>query len=526
LLFSVIFSAAREGWQNCVSFELWCRRKDPKIINKSRDLDLDTGKAITGAKLMATLLDDRGVRSEDRTVPDGLLSSLNQDERDFVIQWLESHQGLTTLGILMRMDRGLADALSAMSPSDPERLGKMLRSAEAGYPAIESEFRKVFNGGSPWSSVQHFPGMHSCAIRAPADLLAEFLGRKFLDSENSPVAGILVSEPVRTPECVVAQSRDFDPAENWEQTVQAVQSLPHEDESAFCYLTRTEFEGEWTDNAGAGRCVCILDSGADESHPALRQQVKAHAMFDGYGNYKEAVYCVDRGCHGSKVSGRIAGKPVQKKDLGIPEDGRLRLGIAPGAKIVMVNVLEGECLCERATLFQLLAGGDWAVRHRQADARGGYEVVNISMEPLRELPPDVTRSVDVLLHLLWNNGLIPILAAGNDGPDSRPIGTRGVYVGATDQSGVLWPSNGGQIDLLAPGVDVLLCQPAVEPLGYRLLSRHSGTSYAAATVSGIIVGLCQITEKPARNVLDALLDTAESGVISLNAAYKQLIWAR
>jgi hypothetical protein len=273
-----------------------------------------------------------------------------------------------------------------------------------------------------------------------------------------------------------------------------------------------DFSGFWKEYTGAGQCVCLLDSGVDESHPALQGQIKAYAVFDAQGNYKEAKYSFDRTSHGTMCAGIIAGKSVARQNLGFSEPGAIRLGLAPDCKIVSVNVLQGDYRKEHGTLTQLLSGLNWAIENMDHPQFGGYRVVLIGLAVQTPWSEQVNRELDRVFDILRYLGLVPILASGQG-----TLGTRGHghYVGACDRLGKPWKHNGKHVDVLAPGVDILCCQTPVPRLDQSYLGVNDGSSLAASMVAGMVVLLCQATRKDAHECLKALLETSRGRKVNL-----------
>jgi hypothetical protein len=147
----------------------------------------------------------------------------------------------------------------------------------------------------------------------------------------------------------------------------------------------------WSDAPGRDQSVCVIDSGADESHPMLQQQVAHYMRLDLYGHEKDAYACMDNACHGTKIAGCISGRPLDLAQL--CGRGTIRLGIAPQSRLLIISALSGDLLRESGTWPQVLAGLDQAVSLKQ---RYPYQVANISMtldgpRPARHYPEVLTR---------------------------------------------------------------------------------------------------------------------------------------
>jgi subtilisin family serine protease len=168
--------------------------------------------------------------------------------------------------------------------------------------------------------------------------------------------------------------------------------------------------------------------------------------------------------HGTGVASLIAGH------------GKLN-GAAPDARILAVRAFDPAGGSAQGTSFNVLKGLDWAVAHKA-------QIVNMSFAGPRD--PALHRA----LAAARKRGLVLVAAAGNGGAKSPPLYPAAddnvIAVTATDaHDRLLGEANRGRyIDLAAPGVQVLVAVPG----GYDV---SSGTSYAAAEVSGIAALMLQ-----------------------------------
>ena len=89
----------------------------------------------------------------------------------------------------------------------------------------------------------------------------------------------------------------------------------------------THAAAAWTKSTGVGVIVAIIDTGVDESNPDLKGQLVAGAHLDKTGRIV-AGDVTDTYGHGTHVAGIIAGN----------DDGHGITGIAPGAKVMPINV--------------------------------------------------------------------------------------------------------------------------------------------------------------------------------------------
>ena len=227
----------------------------------------------------------------------------------------------------------------------------------------------------------------------------------------------------------------------------------------------------WT---GQGVRVAVLDTGLDAEHPdvgglapAARSFVPGEGPDDVQG-------------HGTHVAGTLCGPS--------DPDG-VRYGVAPGVELLVGKVLGDD---GRGREGDVLAGIDWAVEQ-------GCRVVSMSLGS-RPVPGEHYSEVfeQVAAQLLAASpGVVLVAAAGNESararglvaPVGRPASSPSVLaVAAVDRvlrvadfSNASAGTEGGQVDLAGPGVDVLSAWPLPERY-----ARHSGTSMATPHVSGVL----------------------------------------
>ncbi|XKL39301.1 S8 family serine peptidase [Nitratireductor sp. L15S-10] len=218
---------------------------------------------------------------------------------------------------------------------------------------------------------------------------------------------------------------------------------------------------------GENVSVAVIDTAVDETHPALAGRVAS--VFDALPD----MAVKDRE-HGTSISGLIAG------------DGPFR-GVAPGVRLLHARAFEEGV----SSTSVLLAALDWAVEE-------GAQIVNMSfVGPENPLFSSACRNA-------MARGVVLVAAAGNNGPGA-PFGYPAAYDGviavtATDMHDrVMGKANRGRyIDLSAPGVNVV----APIPGGMDVVT---GTSFAAAIVSGAIANLIHAGENASPRALAELL---------------------
>jgi subtilisin family serine protease len=242
--------------------------------------------------------------------------------------------------------------------------------------------------------------------------------------------------------------------------------------------------------ASTGRrvAVAVIDSGVDGEHPDLLGQVALRKNFvDASPDAAEA--------HGTAVAGIIAAR--SGNGVGIA-------GIAPGARLMALRACwEAAGKGARCNSFTLGQAINFALLR---DA----QVINLSLAG----PPD--RLLQALLDAALARGVAVVGAvdpgrAGGGFPASHP----GVLsVAAAGSAGAL-PAGG----LRAPGSDVPTC---VAHAGWALVS---GSSYAAAHVSGLVALLLELQPALTGAQLHSQLDDRPGGPDNTRGAGARHGWA-
>lgn len=242
-------------------------------------------------------------------------------------------------------------------------------------------------------------------------------------------------------------------------------------------------------NRGAGAVVAVLDSGCDADHVEFSDRIIEHRWVPlAAGAKPRDVRGFDTVNHGTHVSGIIGGKSV---------------GIAPEATLLVASVIESETV--PTSLLRIMKGLEWIIQRISAPENAAKPVIlNMSLGFRREwLEPtqiaNVLIGVRLLLqHLIEDFDVLPVVAIGNDGPDT--VRAPGYFpevlsVGAVDSNLEPAPFSGG-----GPGPPPfeMLTTPAVVGVGVDVYSslerdvgansfygRLSGTSMATPYVSAI-----------------------------------------
>ncbi|MDG5758685.1 S8 family serine peptidase [Natronococcus sp. A-GB1] len=267
---------------------------------------------------------------------------------------------------------------------------------------------------------------------------------------------------------------------------------------------------------GAGVSVAIIDTGIDAAHETLAENLgEGYATADAacttscgsgpFGGGNDIDDCLeewdDDNDHGTHCAGTA----------GAADDGTGVLGVAPDVTLHAVKALQ----CDGGgTLDDIAAGIQWS-------ADQGHDVQNMSLGS--DTDSDVIRDA---VQYADERGVVMVAAAGNDGPCSDCVGYPAAYdeviaVSATDENDDLadFSSTGPEVDIAAPGVDVLSTVPRDD------YAEFSGTSMACPHVAGAAATLIAAGTDPTdvRDELTAAaddigLDDNEQGTGRLNVA--------
>lgn len=234
--------------------------------------------------------------------------------------------------------------------------------------------------------------------------------------------------------------------------------------------------------------VAVIDSGVDLEHPDLAGRLDTTHDYDFVARDSVAD---DRFGHGTHVAGIVAANTDNRRDVA---------GIAPGCTILPVRVLDSHG-----------TGTDTAVAEGIVHAvRNGADVINLSLGMTTP-----TRVVEDAVEYAHARDVVVVAAAGNSGVGwvDYPAAYPGVLaVGATDSSGDRWAysQSGDNLDLVAPGVNVLSLRPVTGPVTDGPVGRLTGTSVASPHVAGVAALIRSAHPGwTAAAVTDTLLRTAQ-----------------
>jgi len=212
----------------------------------------------------------------------------------------------------------------------------------------------------------------------------------------------------------------------------------------------------WRRTQGEGVRIAVLDTGVDTRHEDLVGGISEARDFTGSRSGPR-----DRQGHGTHVAGTIAARQNQR---GV-------VGVAPRCELLIGKVLDdGGAGSDR----DVAAGIEWAVAQRA-------DIISMSLGS-----SEPSQGIGTALRDAAGAGVLVISAAGNDGRRNSvnfPARRReAIAVAAVDRDGRIAPfsSRGEQVDIAAPGVDILSTWPRGQ------YARLSGTSMATPFVSGVV----------------------------------------
>jgi len=224
---------------------------------------------------------------------------------------------------------------------------------------------------------------------------------------------------------------------------------------------------------GAGTYVVIIDSGVDSSHPMLSGRVALEACFTVANSCPNktskqigagSAALVD--WHGNHVSAIAAGT----------------IGVAPGAKIIAVNVFDKDQSSDELSVINAL---NWVL-----SISSKYNIASVNMSlgtsrVYRDYCDTVSPKITTVIHSLYGKNIPVVVAAGNSysiGMSNPACISKVVSVAATNLNGNVMPFSNlsSTTTFVAPGLKIVSAAYGTETRS------ASGTSMAAPHVAGIL----------------------------------------
>ena len=247
---------------------------------------------------------------------------------------------------------------------------------------------------------------------------------------------------------------------------------------------------------GQGITVAVVDSGI-APHAELQGRLMASINMTNEANAS------DNYAHGTHVAGIIGGDGSSSNYA--------RLGMAPQVNLVNIKVSDSNGMSYASDLVE---GLQWIYNNRAAY---NIRVVNLSMNSTIAESYH-TSPIDAAVEILWFNGIVVVVSAGNNGtaalypPANDPFV---ITVGATEDYGTPAISDDAMAafsaygtttdgfakpDLVAPGRNIISLLASTNAMGWvnhpahrvdNSYFRMSGTSMSAPVVSGAVALLLQ-----------------------------------
>lgn len=284
---------------------------------------------------------------------------------------------------------------------------------------------------------------------------------------------------------------------------------------------------------GKGVGVALIDTGVAQV-PGLTSGNVVNGPDLSFDSQQADTAYTDGFGHGTHLGSIIAGRDAEGPALSYTDPDNWH-GIAPDATLVNVKV---GAVNGAVDVTQVIAGIDWVVQHAD-DLK--IRVINLSYGT-DSVQPSLVDPLAFAVENAWQHGIVVVAAGGNDGDTSKTLANPAsdphvIAVGAMDSAGTVsatddtvpsWSTHGTDarhVDVVAPGVSVLgLRVPdgtadAANPqarVGSRF-AKASGTSQAAAVVSGEVALLLQANPALKPDQVKMLLQDNASGLLRTSA---------
>lgn len=237
-------------------------------------------------------------------------------------------------------------------------------------------------------------------------------------------------------------------------------------------ISRIGSEDAWSVSTGADIKTAVIDTGIQKDHPDL--EVKGGYLAINSPPYHRTTSWDDDNGHGTHVAGTIA---ALLNDIGV-------VGAAYDAHLYAVKVLDRN---GSGYTSDIIDGLTWCIDNE-------IQVINMSFGS-SIYNPDLEEAVDKA----YAAGIVLVAAAGNSGPDEDTVrypakfGSVIAVAATNDSDGIAsWSSRGEEVELAAPGVNILSTYTGSsyrELSGTSMASPHAAGTAALAIAEGLAKGI-------------------------------------
>lgn len=296
---------------------------------------------------------------------------------------------------------------------------------------------------------------------------------------------------------------------------------------------------------GKGVGVALIDSGVTPVS-GLDDGGVVNGPDLSFESQSDDLRYLDTFGHGTHMAGIISGRDQAVKD-GHEDDPDHFVGVAPDATLLNVKVATADGATD---VSQVIAAIDWVVQHRN-DPGLNIRVINLSFGT-QSTQSYLLDPLAYAVEVAWRKGVVVVVSAGNDGNLTESLTNPAIdpfviAVGAADHRGtekrnddmVADFSSRGSLtrspDVVAPGRSLVSLRVPGSAIdidhptavvadhnGERRLFRGSGTSQAAAFMSGTVALLLQqrpgLSPDQVKQVLTSTSDPINSTDVRLQGA--------
>ncbi len=268
-------------------------------------------------------------------------------------------------------------------------------------------------------------------------------------------------------------------------------------------IVRKEFDIDMLHSKGikgSDITVAVIDTGVYGNHIDLKDSL---VKYIDIVNKRKIAY--DDNGHGTHIAGIILGR-------GIIRRGYYK-GIAPEARLISVKVLDKN---GKGRIQDVVEGINWILSNKD---RYNIKIVNMSVGASNIDKRDEKILIEKV-ERLWDEGILVIAAAGNNGPERNSISVPGnskkiITVGAYDDNKPVYVDKiQSMVNYSGRGpTKECIVKPEIVAPGYKIMScsnngkyeTRSGTSMSTPIVAGMCALLIskypEITPKEVKKIM-------------------------